>query len=197
MKNNTNSPPENQKKPNNNWLIAFFAIAGVVLIISYAINVIVPKTVPIQENSWGEITPGYSTTDQVIKKLGQPKKVVQTPQGTELSFESSFPAIPNKVIADRAGKIVFIKEFLLYDENHLLEQYVEKYGQPGLVLNDLEGGSLKAHVFLKQGLVIMAHIADNSVQEKWYFPPTTQDIFLKSWGSGLSTEEHGPEESYL
>jgi len=183
-------------KIKENWLPIFISLSFIIVIISLIIRNILPEEIPIQENTWNGITPGYSKYEQLVEKMGVPIDSVETKDGFEIKYQSEFLAIPNKVETDKEGTVQFIKEFVKYDSTHNLSQYIKEFGKPDLVLSDRESGiSLRANVFLTQGLVIMAHVKDGSVEQKWYFTPIDQKEFLSSWGKALSLEAHGPEGS--
>lgn len=176
-------------------IVGFLIVAAAIFVVGYVLRILTPQApVPIQDNSWNGLTPGYSTLAQVQEKLGQPLTSQQTNLGTELAYTSKFPALPNQVVVGSENKVSFVKEHIVYDETHTLATYTEKLGEPDLVLYGEElADSVKAYVFLDEGLVIVAHIANNAVEQKWYFAPTTQETFLATWGQTLTTEEHGPE----
>lgn len=180
-----------QKESKRNWGIILLVTAVCVVIISAIVRVALPAQEPPQQsNTWNGATPGYALTDSVLKKLGQPLTSRNTPEGQELSFSSQFPSKPNTIIVDDSGTVSFIKEHIAYDSNHTLAQYTTQYGEPSFSLFVPEISlALEAHVFLDAGLVVITHQVDNSVEQKWYFEPTTKEAFLQSWGKDLSTEQ--------
>lgn len=187
-------PHQNQTTVMSFWKQYWYVAAGIVvfvlLIVAQIFRVLTPKEVPTQQNTWNGITPGYSSLDQLVEQMGEPLSSEQSSQGTTVYYKSEFPTLPNTVVADSTGTIQFIKEYIPYDENHVLAQYVQKYGQYDLELFDEQtGGSTKAYVFLDEGLVVLAHISGNAVEQKWYFTPTTEQNFLQSWGDSLTSEE--------
>lgn len=178
----------------NHWFVILIIASFIITLVSLIIRSLLPKTTIIGENSWNEITPGHSDYAQLVEKLGPPLETIETEDGFNLKYQSDFLAIPNQVVTDKQGTIEFIREYLKYDPNHLLSEYTDKYGQPDLVLNDHQSGhALKAYAFLRQGILIVAHIKDGSVEQKWYFTPTDSQTFLKSWGENLTDEESEPE----
>lgn len=192
MINQKTTPQKNLLK--QYWFAIFLLTAFVLLTLSTIFKMITPQPTIVQENSWNEITPGHSTAQDLVEYLGEPISSSESKYGTILEYKSLFPSAPNQVVVDQTGTVTFIKEFLDYDENHTLSKYADIYGDPDLILNDLEGRmSLKTYVFLDEGLVIKAHELDNTVQEKWYFEPTDQNSFLNSWGENLSNQNWGPE----
>jgi hypothetical protein len=176
------------------WFVILLITAFFITVISLIIRALLPEEIPVQENTWNSITPGFSNYEQLVEQMGPPLDSVETEDGFKLDYQSDFLAIPNQVITDKTGTIEFIKEYLLYDPNHVLKTYKDLYGEPDLVLFEEENSSaIKANVFLEEGLVILAHITDGTVEQKWYFVPTTQDLFLASWGQALSEDSEGPE----
>lgn len=193
---------ETQKTPlwKEYWYVTFLIGAFFVLAVSTIIRSVLPKNelVTDQPNSWGVITPGHSTINQASQQLGQPISNIKTDLGVVSTFNSFNTFSPHEIVTDQNGTVVFAKEFLKATPNHKLSQYTNQYGQPDLKLIDKNSSdALTANVFLKQGLVVLAHNADETVEQKWYFEPTNQDSFLKSWGSELTTETHGPEVQSL
>jgi hypothetical protein len=178
------------------WYVYLLIGSFVILFIAHLIRTLIPvELAPIQENSWGEITPGHSKISQVVTKLGEPIATQQTSQGDEYHFTSFSELTPNKVVTDSSGNVKFMKEFFISDFDHLLSDYTDKYGEPDLSLVDLDSsGAVRAHVFLEEGLVVVAHNIDKNVSQRWYFEPTTEQIFLNSWGNNLSNYHHGPDK---
>jgi hypothetical protein len=178
----------------DNWFIIFLASSFLIVLISLLIQNLLPKQVPIQENTWNGVTPGHSTYKQLVEKMGEPLDSVKTKNGFKIEFKSDFDGLPNTVITDKEGLVQFIREQIVFDKEHKLDQYIDEFGQPDLVLPDAGSAmSLEANVFLSKGVVIMAHVKDGSVEGKWYFEPAEKQNFLNSWGENLSENAHGPE----
>lgn len=167
-------------------LAIFFIIAGVA---SYFLP---EPTVPIQDNSWEGVTPGYKLSSQSSTQLGTLLGSKNTPQGTELYYPSAFASKPNTIIVDtNSQKVIFIKEPVVYSENHVLGQYTSQFGEPDLVkFAPNISHAVKAHIFLDEGLVVFAHVKNNTVEEIWYFEPKyDENTFLLLWGKELSDYE--------
>ena len=176
-------------------IVIFLIVAFVIFLVGYILRLLTPPApVPIQENSWSGITPGYSNAQQVIENLGTPLSSFESAEGTVLNYQSNFPSMPNQVIVGNNNTVSFMKEFVVYDVNHKLQQYTDQFGNPDLELfGESLSNSVKAYVFLEEGLVIIAHLNGQGVEQKWYFTPTDEQTFLQSWGESLTSEEHGPE----
>lgn len=177
------------------WYVTFLVIAFIILTISFIIRSLLPTPpAPNQSNTWETITPGYSTIQQAAEQLGAPIDSKQTNRGIETTFSSYNDFLPHQVVSDQGGTVRFAKEFIHSSLDHTLDQYINEYGSADLQLIDHESSdALTAHVFLEEGLVVLAHNADQTVEQKWYFEPTDEATFLNSWGINLETEGHGPE----
>lgn len=173
-------------------LLLFFIVAGVA-------NYFLPEeVVPVQQNSWQGVTPGYKISSQAATNLGTLLGSRTTSQGTELYFESAFASKPNTIILDKnTQKVVFIKEPVVYSEEVTLEQFVAEFGDPDIIKFAPQiSTAVKAYVFLDDGLVVFAHVKNNAVEEKWYFDPNYDEkTFLLYWGKELS-DSSGIGESF-
>lgn len=179
------------------WYVLLLFFAFIVIAISTIIRIMTPAEIPIQDNSWGGITPGYSTIDQVVAQLGEPIDQENTVDGKRNYFKSDYPTLPNQVVSNSEGIVKFIKRYVSYDTEHTINQYVNKYGSADLELIDQEtGDSFNAYVFLDQGIVVIAHIFDGTVNQIWYFEPTSKESFLSSWGNNLNDQVRGPEPMF-
>lgn len=180
-----------------NWKKILIFFLGAMLITSAILKVLTPSLNISYENTWYGITPGVNQIQDIIQTLGQPNRTEIKNNSKIYEYHSTQKT--NSVEYTQIGfnnnqKITFIKEKYNYDTNHLLQQYVNKYGQPDLELfTSPHTYSTKAYIFLEKGIAIFAHQKDLSVEQKWYFIPTTKEVFLKTWKGELFTQEPGPE----
>lgn len=175
------------------WYVFILGALLIATIILQIINSIIVKAPVQQANTWFNITPGYSSLRDVENSFGKPLSRSNTENGTALYYESHYPAQPNEVIINDSNQVQFIKEYLPPLNGTKIDQYIAEYGEPDLILIDEKtGDSTLAHVFLKQGLVILSHITGGTVEQRWYFEPTDEQTFMRSWGSTL-IEGFGPE----
>lgn len=190
-------PLEESKQPlwKEYWYVLAMAFAFILLIISYVIRLILPPTPPPdQSNNWNGITPGYSSLQDVTSVLGEPVGTKRTAQGNATVFESHDYSAPHEIITNQQGTVTFAKEYLPYNPDNVLSTYVEEFGQPDLSLYNHQGNSANLnHVFLDEGVVIVAHAEEDIVFERWFFEPTNEATFLRSWGQSLEPEPEGPE----
>ena len=174
-----------------NWLSVFITLIVGLYIFAQVLHLLTPPQKPLQQpNTWESITPNYSTPDDVYKALGQPLKTEKIPEGTQVSYKSAFLAQPNTVVINTQNKVAFVREYVTHAQGGNLQDYVNQFGKYDLVMFDnTTGAADRTYVFLSKGLVVVAHIADGSVEQRWYFSPTDQDTFLKTWGKNLSLQE--------
>jgi hypothetical protein len=176
-----------------NKYLYLFGFFGFLLIVSAILRVLTPD-ITTAENTWQEITPGKNSIIDVEKKLGSPIGVTQYSEYSVLQYDSPFPTMPHEVAIDKNNLVIFIKEYLTYDENHKIDQYLDQYQETDLDLYaPMISEAVKAHVFLEEGLVIIAHMQNGAVEQKWYFIPTDKEVFIKSWEKELTQIQKGPD----
>ncbi|MBP7700885.1 hypothetical protein KA111_02365 [Candidatus Woesebacteria bacterium] len=181
-------------KSDKNWLIIFIISSIIIILSSITFNIATTKVVPTQENTYKSATPGFEFTNSIQENLGNPIETKTTDLGIEYRYKSEYPVNPDIILVSPENKVIFMKEKISYNPENNLKPYLQKFGEPQLILFSTQmSNSVRANVFLNQGLVIFTHIKDQSVQEIWRFEPTTQEIFMNTWGKTLSTEENGPE----
>jgi len=170
------------------WIVY---LVGLILLTIF-IRTIVPKTPQKRQISESgsifELQPGFILSEEELGKL---QIVKQKPLGTNtiLETKSGFDSKNNEIIIDEKNKVIFVKEHVVYDANHTLQQYISKIGKPDLVLETPTiSDAIQAHVFLEEGLVIIAHKLDNTVQQRWSFEPTIEQAFLASWGKEMKPD---------
>lgn len=176
-----------------NKYLYLFGFFGFLLLVSAVLRALTPS-IGTSENSWQELTPGRSSINDVRKKLGDPQNVVSYGGYSVLEYDSSFPTMPNEVAVDDDNQIIFIKEHLTYDENHKIDQYLAQYQESDLELYaPMVSEAVKAYVFLEEGLVVISHLQNGAVEQKWYFVPTDKQTFIKSWEKELTQVQKGPD----
>ncbi len=179
-----------------NVLRIIIVLAIVLFVSAQILRILTPPTPPkiqSQDNTWNSITPGFSTGADVVQRLGQPinSRKIDNSDNTELDYISPYPAQPNQVVVDPNAKVQFIKQYVGVDQKEFLQDYVNKFGNYDLALVDPQTGEAdRVYVFANKGVAIIAHIADGSVEQKWYFTPTTAGNFLTSWGNNLTNDEN-------
>jgi len=186
---------DNQKNKKSPFILVgiFFAI---VVLISTIFRLITPEPVPTSEfNAWGgSVTPGVSTVQDAAAVFGEPIDSENSDLGTKVTFASDYPEVPHEVITTENGTIMFVREHLAPDYEKNVSEYISEMGIPNLILKDQDSKmSLNANVFLQAGVVILSHVSDGTVEQKWYFIPTSEELFLASWGKNMTYEGSGPE----
>ena len=144
-----------------------------------------------------QIKPGEKLSAKLKDQL--PITRVDKKQGTTLfNLRSDFSAKDNLVIVNQDDEVIFTKTHFVYNPNHLVKQYVDEYGEPDLVLEAPQiSDAVEAHVFLNDGLLVIAHKQDGSVEQVWRFKPTSRELFLASWGKELRPRGTLPQSELL
>lgn len=174
---------------NNHKILVIFITFGILIII----NIILGGDPEIKEgiNTWNGITIGQKVSEQSLNSLN-PISVEENENNTSYKYESGFKSFPNEVVVSKDQTTQFIKEYLVADSNHTLDYYINQLGGYDLELGVPEvSHSVKAAVFLKEGLVVVHYSTseNKTVVQKWYFEPTNEETFLKTWGSSLEVED--------
>lgn len=147
-----------------------------------------PQMVPTGSlNSFLGLRPGLKVSEADLRARGQLLGKVASDSVTTYSLKSVYISKPNKVTIDSQSTILFAEENVLgHKTGDNLQNYIAEYGQPDLVLfNPSISLSVRSNVFLNAGIVVTAHVADGSVEQKWFFPPTDKDNFTKLYGEYL------------
>lgn len=190
QKDNSLQPQKSEKT----WVIRLLIVLGITAVISIAYTMLNRNSVPVQQNSWGFVTPGYKLSKQALDQLGEPVSVKQTDVGIENSYKSAYPSLPHTITVDQNEVVKFVKEYVNYNENHTLQTYTSQYGEPDLQFSGYGyTDTSTANIFLNEGLVIFTHPKGNIVESKWYFEPTSEEAFLAGFGAEFLKEPHQPE----
>jgi hypothetical protein len=190
-----------QKHLEKFWIRYFISISTMLLVFSMLLRAMTPDSaltpnVEVEDQSWEGVAPGDVISGADLLSLGDLISQEKIAEGTAYYYKSDFPTKPNEVVVDSENRVVFIKNPILSNSNYTLRYYLRMFGPPNLELFVPEiSDSVRAHVFLKHGVVIIAHTAGGAIEEKWRFVPTDPGTFLVSWGKDLSTNSDShPEE---
>ncbi|MBD3250841.1 MAG: hypothetical protein GF381_04730 [Candidatus Pacebacteria bacterium] len=181
------------------WFVVLMSIALISIIISAIFGVIssrIATKTTEQENTWRELTPHQSKLKDVYQKLGEPIAVEKNELGNKLLYESDYPVLPHEIVVNDQQNLVFIKEYVSIEVDENISQYQQQWGQADLTEYTRENSPRKALVYLDEGVVLISHGVDGSIEQKWYFPPATEEKFLEMWGNELS-ETGGAEPEVL
>jgi flagellar basal body-associated protein FliL len=185
-----NQPIQSEKK----WLKILLILVVVSMLTSMIITFAIPEQEVEQQNSWQSITPGQKLSQDQQQVAGELLEIKQSEFGQEFNYRSEFRVYPNTVTTTEDSTVKLIVEYIVYDENHTLANYIALYGEPDLVLRNPKASDFSiANVFLDEGLAIFVHEYAQTVEIKWYFEPMSEAEFLNSYGKYLTTEKEGPE----
>lgn len=162
-------------------IVAILSVVSIVFIIYMTSKSKQTKTtgiVDITGASFKDLTPGKSTTDDIINKLGTPIKETGDDSIKTLEFKSqSNPNFNNEFLV-RSDKLTFIKEYITLDDNIKVGDLNKKYGN---YTNTLYGpasvNGFNLYIIPNKGVAYVAHLEADIVTEIWYFQPTTFEAF--------------------
>jgi hypothetical protein len=142
-----------------------------------------PAPKPTVGEGYKSLVPGESKREDVIAKLGLPLNDTDSPV---LNYKSTNPNLPHNFSIEE-DTVVFIKEQVAPGDKLAKEDLIELYGAPPETLygpNTVNGFNL--YVYPDKGVAFLGHVSGSGVLEVWYFPPTTTDEFLQTWGTDYS-----------
>lgn len=134
---------------------------------------------PPQNIAWNGITPGLSTREDVLSKLGTPIETNITDNAEVLKYSSSSIYIPHQIhISNGITKLIQEQNFENIEGK--LFDIINTYGQPEAIVYGKHGKIALGHFWGTKGLLVFANNIDGNVLESWYFPPQTLEVFLQS-----------------
>jgi hypothetical protein len=171
------------------WFISALTLFGIAFVVSSILSVFTPTPPPNPDNQWRGVAPGFVLSEEkALEALGEPLSKVETPEGARRTYKSDYPIIPHEVVSDTKNKVVLIKEYLSPTTTETVADYNTRLGKADLSLYVEGATGIEAHVFLKTGLILINGSVSQIVREKWYFTPTTEEFFFKTWGSSFTRE---------
>lgn len=192
-----NKIPSKQKTPfyEKKWFYILLLIVLILSMVSFALKQKTLKLLKEQQAGWGDITPGF-TTIQDLERVSQFNNLIRSFE-TELGnvvveFESDYPTKPSEVVFSPNGTVEKIVEQASVENPEYINRYLEEYGEPNYS-SLLSGNATETcSVYLLIGIAIV-HNPEGLIFEKWYFQPTSLELFLQEWGDLLSASGSGPE----
>lgn len=139
--------------------------------------------------SYNSLTPGESTKEQIIGKLGEPVGETKIGIYDVLQFDSPTTERPDEVYFEE-GQTKLIKEIITYKSERKIENIKETYGNASLVLygEDAPFG-FYLFVYPEAGIAYIGNQNSGDLLEVWYFTPVASQEFIKNWGQGYSTAQ--------
>lgn len=170
----------------------FLLLAGVLSLAIFTLAIfsfskVEPQEIP-QGISWQKnIIAGESTKEEVESTLGPPVKT-QEKHGELSYFYPTANQYRLNEIEFRKNIVSIVKEQVIGNEKGVLNDYLQKYGQPEVKLFGQHGTFAPGHFWGQRGLLVFASQNNGAIVELWYFTPTTLANFLKN-NPSLNQEE--------
>lgn len=162
-------------------VLALFVVILLVFGISYKLS----KDSQGFPSSYKGIKPGITTKEEVINKLGQPKRVLNNESKEFLIFDSVDKTLPNTLLVDK-GKVKLVGEHIPSSRMLNLSDAMKKYGPPEKVMFNHYDFNTRTYIFASQGVAVIANVNYGTVYEISYFEPISIEAYLSSWGKELS-----------
>ena len=137
-------------------------------------------------NTWRDITPGISTKQDLLTKLGTPTKIENVGGRETLYFASTNQFRPHSVVVEQ-GKVILIKEEVIATERGKLADYKGRYGEPERQLWGQYSSAVSLNFWGCRGLGVWANINDGTIFGIWYFEASDyQRMLSRNFGLSLN-----------
>jgi len=145
--------------------------------------------------SYGSLTPGVSSQNQVNASLGKPVDTKTINNQIVSDYKSTSQNRFHQVTFTN-GVATLIKEVVTSTDSIKSDLVTSTYGvAPYLLYNENTNNAFNLYVYPASGVAYLGH-TDGTVLEIWYFQPTTIDDFIKNWGSGFSKTQPTGDSAY-
>lgn len=141
--------------------------------------------------TYESITPGVSTKEDVLNKLGKP---IITNQDM-LEFKSLSPNRNNEVIVNQ-DKVSLIKQIITLKDTERIMDITKVYGVAQKMLYGPDAGAgFYLFVYPSNGIAYIGNAESDILLEVWYFAPTDLTSFETNYANGYSENNKmlGPE----
>jgi len=134
--------------------------------------------------SW--VLPGKTSKDEVISKLGTPIKDDLTTNNETLYYNSTSKTRNNQIILEDES-VVLVKEMISYLDSKKVSSITTSYGisTDSLFGPDSAGGN-KLYIYPDKGIAYIGDPKFDTLEEIWYFVPTSIEKFKETWALGYS-----------
>lgn len=130
--------------------------------------------------SFKNITPGVATEAELNKVLGTPTKTIINGDQKTDEYKSS-SQFRNHTAIIQNGTVVLIKEIISATDTTKASDITDGYGQaPDVLYENSANSTFHLYVYPGNGIAYLGH-SDGTLQEIWYFSPTTIDEFRSLW----------------
>lgn len=136
-----------------------------------------------------KISPGISTKTEVVNLFGRPLKKIKT-SDTETLFYNSVTKTRNNQIIVTEDTVVLTKEMVLPGGIKKISDFTKLYGIAiySFFGPDSAGGN-KLYVYPDKGIAYLGNAKFDSMEEIWYFSPTTMGDFKTKWAQDYTEKQ--------
>lgn len=165
------------------WIIIVVIIAIIGDVVLTQNKRSTPPPTPIAKRaSFKDITPGISSEADLNKVLGTPIRT--NIQGDQKVDEyKSTSQFRNHIAVIQNGAVSLIKEMISATDTTKANLITNIYGQaPYILYEKFPNSTFRLYVYPANGIAYLGH-EDGTLQEIWYFVPTTIENFQITWAS--------------
>ncbi len=175
-------------KNNKRFIVVFLIITIFILMIDKRSKKTseksLPSATPIQIATFKDLTPGISSKEDVLLKMGTALNARIEGDKETYEYKSSNPNFNTEVIITN-NKLEYIKIIYTNSDNKIYSDFNSTYGEPEQVLYNADysvGYILNSYP--SKGVAFISHINSGRVSEAWYFKPTTIEEFKNNLAVG-------------
>lgn len=136
------------------------------------------------KTGWKDITPGITSREDLIKKLGEPQKEIDLGWAKGVAYASGIDVLPNTVLFDETGKVVSDMLVVVSSESQGRRYYDEmtSLGAPERIMYSRMFRASKIFIFASRGVAFSADGSTKLVDGVHYYRQTTTEDYLKKYG---------------
>lgn len=153
----------------------------------------VPTKTELRDTTFNRFIPGQTTYEDVIKSMGDPLTSKTVDTKIYITYATKFSSLPNVFVFNNNILLYSIENFF-GDYKKSLSYYTDRYGQPELLLFDINDETVEWMIFPKYGIALSVFSFDKAIVKILYFSPQTKEAFEKNFLEELSLTKETPEE---
>lgn len=146
---------------------------------------------PTKLSTWNNTTPGVTTKNEVVSKLGPPQQEKMEELGNLLMYDSGTQSFPNVVIYDNKSEKVLGELVSVTNETDGKKYYQEmlSLGKPEKIMFSTYQQFSKIFIFPQKGITYSVNEATKTVDAVQFYVPTSLSNYLSKYGGFFNEED--------
>lgn len=173
----------------HSWMWVIVVVILAIIGDAYLTRVQKPVATPTpvaQVATFRNITPGVSSVSDLNKIWGSPLKSTTANGQTTDEYKSTSQS-RNSIAIVQSGTVYLIREIISATDTQKASDITSVYGAPPYTLyQKFPNSYFNLYVYPSNGIAYLGH-SDGTLQEIWYFPPTTIENFQSTWAPDYLT----------